>query len=82
LSHPAQRGGTAAIVCGAPSVARRGDARRGALLQRYDIYTSQMAKWRLRRDQSDDTWRTQPVVGFLNLQAGRPPLDLDGLVSA
>ena len=33
----------------------RGDARRGALLRRHGIYSSQVAKWRIRRDQGDDT---------------------------
>jgi hypothetical protein len=49
----------------------RGYARRGALLRRYGIYTSQVAKWRLRRDQGDDTWRTQPVVTECERQAGQ-----------
>jgi transposase-like protein len=33
----------------------RGDARRGALLRRHGVYSSQVAKWRIRRDQGDDT---------------------------
>jgi transposase-like protein len=33
----------------------RGDARRGALLRRHGIYSSQVAKWRIRRDQGDET---------------------------
>jgi transposase-like protein len=33
----------------------RGDARRGALLRRHGIYSSQVAKWRIRRDQGDTT---------------------------
>jgi transposase-like protein len=33
----------------------RGDVRRGALLRRHGIYSSQVAKWRIRRDQGDDT---------------------------
>jgi transposase-like protein len=33
----------------------RGDARRGALLRRHGIYSSQVAKWRIRRDGGDAT---------------------------
>jgi transposase-like protein len=33
----------------------RGDARRGAVLRRHGIYSSQVAKWRIRRDQGDET---------------------------
>jgi transposase len=33
----------------------RGDARRGALLRRYGLYTSQMAKWRERLKRGDAT---------------------------
>lgn len=31
----------------------RGDARRGAILRKHGIYSSQVAKWRLRRDRGD-----------------------------
>src|SRR6476620_8841761 len=33
----------------------RGDARRGALLRRYGLYTSQMSKWRERLKRGDAT---------------------------
>jgi len=38
----------------------RGDARRGALLRRYGLYTSQMAKWRERLKRGDATLGTRP----------------------
>jgi transposase len=37
----------------------RADARRGALLRRYGLYTSQMAKWRERLKRSDATLGTR-----------------------
>ena len=33
----------------------RGDARRGALLRRHGLYTSQVAKWRQRLARGDDS---------------------------
>lgn len=38
----------------------RGDARRGALLRRYGLYTSQMSKWRERLKRGDATLATVP----------------------
>jgi transposase-like protein len=38
----------------------RGDARRGALLRRYGLYTSQMSKWRERLKRGDTTLATVP----------------------
>jgi len=38
----------------------RGDSRRGALLRRYGLYTSQMAKWRERRKRGDTTLASPP----------------------
>ena len=38
----------------------RGDARRGALLRRYGLYTSQMAKWRERLKRGDATLAPVP----------------------
>ena len=38
----------------------RGDVRRGALLRRYGLYTSQMAKWRERRKRGDATLASPP----------------------
>jgi len=38
----------------------RGDARRGALLRRYGLYTSQMAKWRERLKRGDATLASPP----------------------
>ena len=46
----------------------RGDARRGAVLRKHGIYSSQVAKWRLARERGDDSLgarnpgpRPQPV---------------------
>jgi transposase len=38
----------------------RGDARRGALLRRYGLYTSQMSKWRERLKRGDATLAPVP----------------------
>ena len=38
----------------------RGDARRGALLRRYGLYTSQMSKWRERHKRGDLTLAPVP----------------------
>ena len=38
----------------------RGDARRGALLRRYGLYTSQMAKWRERLKRGEATLASPP----------------------
>ena len=38
----------------------RGDARRGALLRRYGLYTSQMSKWRERLKRGDATLTPVP----------------------
>jgi transposase-like protein len=38
----------------------RGDARRGALLRRYGLYTSQMAKWREQLKRGEATLASPP----------------------
>jgi transposase len=38
----------------------RGDPRRGALLRRYGLYTSQLSKWRLRLAAGDHSLEPQP----------------------